>query len=561
MISRRFRIITLLVVIALALSSAALGSRRAQAQDGTFFGKTAAELFPDAVSDLERDNAMKALLAAGMPDGKALGEGKTLTVATLGQGARGGISGTLYFWRNAFEAATGAKLEIIEVPFGQLQTTIPTDFLTQQNTYDVIVNAAWFYGDYIGNGWIQPITKYVGDARFPSWKPEAVAAPLKNLMTWGGEWYGTTNDGDAQLFYYRRDVLADPKWQAEYKAATGKDLPNPPTSWQQLLEVTTFFNGKDWNGDGDPDDGISLHLKVGGQGMFHFMTLSAPFAITPADGDDPTKVTKYDNVYWFDPEDFSAVINEPGQVMALEFLKSLSATGQQAQFGWELGEAWDNFLGGNAIATFSWGDVGSLSQDTNRSKIKGKLGASRILCSEMWYDREAKAPVTNAEKPNCVGNTTGGSWHPMLSSFSDSPELGYYFMAMLANPSLNFYNATTGWQGIDPSSTYQLFPPRGEAKVEDYTAYGFDAGDVESYINGYGENMFSFPTSQTYLRIPGTPAYWTALDIRLSEVMTGQKTPKEGLDAVVEDWKAITDSVGGAEKQLPLYQAAIGYSK
>jgi hypothetical protein len=43
--------------------------------------------------------------------------------------------------------------------------------------------------------------------------------------------------------------------------------------------------------------------------------------------------------------------------------------------------------------------------------------------------------------------------------------------------------------------------------------------------------------------------------------MTGQKSAKEGLDAVVEDWKAITDSVGGAEKQLPLYQAAIGYSK
>ena len=60
--------------------------------------------------------------------------------------------------------------------------------------------------------------------------------------------------------------------------------------------------------------------------------------------------------------------------MALEFLQELAATGQEAQFGWQLGEAWDNFLGGNAIATFSWGDVGSLSQNTDRSAIRGVLG-------------------------------------------------------------------------------------------------------------------------------------------------------------------------------------------
>ena len=49
------------------------------------------------------------------------------------------------------------------------------------------------------------------------------------------------------------------------------DGPNPPKTWQQLLKVTTYFNGKDYNGNGKPGDGISLHLKVGGQGMFHFM--------------------------------------------------------------------------------------------------------------------------------------------------------------------------------------------------------------------------------------------------------------------------------------------------
>lgn len=545
-----------LLVVVLILS---LGFGTVVAQD-TFFGKTADDLFPDSPTQSEKELAFKALLAANIPDGHSLGEGKTITIGTLGQGARGGISGTIYFWRPAFEAATGAKMEIVEIPYGQLGTTIPADFLTGQYTYDAFVAAAWQYGDWVSNEWIQPIDQFIGDPRFPAWNPEDTGEPFRALLKWGDNTYGTQMDGDQQILYYRHDILNDPKWQAEFKAATGKDMVVPPQTWQQLYEITNFFNGKDWNGDGDPDDGISLHLKAGGQGHFHFSTLAASFAVTPADGPDPRKVTKYDNVYWFDPDDMTPLINQPGHVAALEFLQKLAKTGQDAQYGWELGAAWDNFLGGNAIATFSWGDVGSISQDPNRSVIKGNLGAAVIPCSDTWYDREKGEFVTDTENPNCVGNTTGGSWHPVLSAFTDEPELTYFFMAMLANPSINFYNSTTGWQGIDPCCSYQLFPPKGNASVDAYTAVGFDAGDMERYITAYGNNVYDKPISETYLRIPGTLEYiQNTLDVRLSEAMTGQKTAQEALDATAEDWNKITDTLG-RESQLRIYQESIGYT-
>jgi multiple sugar transport system substrate-binding protein len=147
-----------------------------------------------------------------------------------------------------------------------------------------------------------------------------------------------------------------------------------------------------------------------------------------------------------------------------------------------------------------------------------------------------------------------------MSAFTDDPELAYYMMAMLANPSINFYNATTGWQGIDPSSAYQLYPPRGTASPEDYAAVGFDLGDMERYINAYGANIFDKPTYLTYLRIPGTLEYiQETLDIRLSEAMTDQLTPQEALDATARDWNRITDELG-REEQLAIYRAAIGYN-
>ena len=547
--------LSLLLIVVLSITSLA---SVATAQD-TFMGLTAEQLFPGAQTDLERTSAMAALQAAGFPDATGRFAGQTLTVSVQQAGPRGGISGPYYFWREAFQALTGATLDIIEIPQAQYYTTTATDFLTGQNTYDVMNVGGWYMGDYVTNGWIQPIDSYINTEGYPTWEPDQVATPLYELLRWGGQTYAAVNDGDAQLLYFRKDILESPEWQAAYEAEVGSPMPYPINTLQDLLAITTFFNGKDWNADGDPDDGISLHLRSGGQGHFHFVTVAASFAITPAAGDNPRAVSKYDNVFWFDPDDMSALANSPGHVAALDYLVALTATGSPSQVGWELAEAWNNFLQGNAIATFSWGDVGSLAQLPDRSVIQGKLGAGRIPCSTQWYDRETSTMMDDAANPNCVGNVTGGSWMPVMSANTDTAELAYYFMAFHANRNINFWNSTAGWTGVDPSSLYQLFPPRGTASVEDYAQYGFNASDAEQYINAYGENLFSFPITLPYLRIPGTERYWNALDVRLAEVMSGQNQPQPALDQVATEWENVTNDIG-RDLQLGVYQAAIGYT-
>ena len=234
------------------------------------------------------------------------------TIGVYSAGQRGAISGPTYFWRNKFEELTGATYDIVEIPFAEMREKIFTDFQTGTNQYDVIINCSNWYGDSIANDLIQPIDKYFDDPRMPKWDRESIPPSIANLMQWGGQWYGTNNDHDAQVLYYRKDIIDDPKWQAEYKEETGEDMPVAMDTWEDVLKIAQFFNGKDWNGDGDPDDGITLHLKVGGQGFFHFLALSAPYVVTPAAGDDPTKVTKYNNVYFFDPETMEPLINSPG---------------------------------------------------------------------------------------------------------------------------------------------------------------------------------------------------------------------------------------------------------
>jgi multiple sugar transport system substrate-binding protein len=515
------------------------------------------EGFP-TMDENEAKLALAAFEAASKGDPDPAWEGKSFTIGVYSAGQRGPISGPLYFWRPKFEELTGATYDIVEIPFAELREKVFTDLMTGAGTYDVIINCSNYYGDYIYNDWIVPIDPYFDDPRFPEWDRDSVAPAVANLMKWGDHWYGGNNDHDAQVLYYRKDIIEDPKWQAAFKDEMGHDMPVAMDTWEDVLEIAQFFNGKDWNEDGDPDDGITLHLKVGGQGFFHFMSLSAPYVVIPYPGDPPTKVTQYHNVYWFDPETMEPLINSPGHVRALEMLMDLSKAGPPAMWGWSLGEAWADFLSGNAIMTFSWGDVGSLVQDPTQSVIQGKLGARGIPGTKFPYDME-KGQFLELDEPNFVGNQVGCSWHPVISKDAEDPDLAYYFMAWQSTPEINHWNVAFGWTGIDPGTTYDWFEPYGSATVEEYVAGGYDGGDAEEFIGSYQDNFYNYEIFQNYMRIPGSPEMQEIWDVHLSEAVTGQISAQEALDLTYDDWVRIIEDYG-KEDLLRLYQESIGYT-
>ena len=485
------------------------------------------------------------------PDEKPF-EGEEITVLTLDSGPKGGISGPIFAFRPVWEELTGAKLDIALVPITDLYAKMMLDLNEGQGLYDGIIVGAFFYGDLIAGNYMIPVDDYLASDEYPQWSYDSMPASLKNLHTWNDVGYGVLNDADGQVLYYRRDVLNDPKWQADFKAETGEDMVVPPKTWQQLLAISKFFAGKNWDGnDSDPDHGTVLHLKVGEQGHYHFQSFSAPFAITPGE-----EVTQHHNVYWFDPTDMTPLINSPGHVKALELLQELHATGPEAQVGWSLGEAWDYFLRGKSVFVFSWGDVGSLCQDESRSKIKGVCASAILPSSDTYWDHENQTWV-ETDDPQLVGNTTGGSWHGVISAFSESPDATYSFLSLMALKPVSMWNAQNGWTGVDPGYSYQFLEPNGEATVDDYVAAGWNADDVVDYTKAYFDN-FTADTMLTYLRIEGAPEYWDIMDKNLSAAMSGDKTAKQALDDTASAWEEITDRLG-RDKILKQYQEAIGF--
>ena len=420
------------------------------------------------------------------------------------------------------------------------------------DSYDAAVVAAFFYGDLVAGNHLAPVDPLLASGRFPRWSYDSMPPALRNLYSWDGVGYGVLNDADGQVFYYRRDVLTDPENQGAFKEAVGYDLPAPPQTWQQVLDIARFFNGRNWDPhDGRPDSGMVLHLKPGEQGFYHFQSLSAAFVVAPGPA-----VDRFHNVYWFDPQDMKPLINEPGHVAALELLQELNVTGPADQIGWRLPHAWEYFLRGKAVMMFSWGDLGALCQDEARSLVKGNCATAMLPGSTRYWDREQSMWVEPAE-PNRVGNTTGGSWHGVVLAGAQNQEAAYSFLSLMAIKPFSLWAVQHGWTGINPGFSYQMLPPRGEARLADYIKAGWDRADVEDYLAAF-DATFNAPSMPSYLRIRGTAEYWSVLDSELVAALGRRKTAKEALDATAAAWDEITDRLG-REQQRDAYQKAIGY--
>ena len=445
-----------------------------------------------------------------------------------------------------WEEQTGAHVNITKIPIDTLHQEIFAD-LKGPGQYDAYQTAAWFYGDFFTSDEpsIVEIAPFLKDPKYPYWDPDQFLPAMKRLYTWQGKLYGVLFDADAQILYYRKDVFGNADYQEKFKSKLGYDLPNPPKTMKEMHDVASFFTGWDWNGDGKDDWGISLHAKVNEQGFFHFLTLAAPYVVSPTN--------KY---FYFNPDDMKPLINSEGHLRALEDYVKFLANGPKEQIGWTLEQGWNVFLSGHAVMEPTWGDLPTLAQDRARSSVQGRVGATIIPGTTESFN-----PLTNQwEKTslNTVGNTNGGSWHCVISRLSKQKEAAYDFLAFMANKKNAFFNVVTGWTGVQPAMKYEYFPPVGTGNVEEWVNQGWDKADAIAYLNAYYANLV-LPAQEIYLRIPGAADYWHELDVRISSVLAGKTKPKEALDDIYQAWEQITDRYG-RESQKKLYTESYGAS-
>ncbi|MBV9298929.1 MAG: extracellular solute-binding protein, partial [Verrucomicrobia bacterium] len=437
-------------------------------------------------------------------------KGVTINVLVL----KATVGDCLKYHAPKWSEETGGHVNVAEVPIDTLHQQIFSDLSTGLGRYDTYMTGCWFYGDFFtGNEpYIVEIAPFLKDPKHPYWDPDQWLPAMRRLYSWQGKVYGVLFDGDAQILYYRKDIFEKPENQEKFKAKLGYDLPSPPKTMKQMHDLSTFFTGWDWNGDGQSDWGISLHAKVNEQGFFHFLTLASPYVVS--------KDNKY---FFFNPDTMKPLINSEGHLRALEDYVKFLPNGPKEAISWTLGQGWNLFLSGHAVMEPTWGDLPTFAQDPKSNLCQGKVGA----CVIPGVD-EAFNPITgkwDKYENNVAGNTNGGTWHCVISRFSKKKEATYDFLAYMANKKNAMFNCANGWTGVQPGMKYEYFPPIGNGSLDEWAQYGWNKDDATRYLNAYYENL-ALPNQEEYLRIPGAAEYWHELDVRVSAVLAGQAQPK-----------------------------------
>ena len=187
--------------------------------------------------------ALGILAAAGSAQAAGEFDGVTINVMTQ----TGAIQEPLQRRAPEFEALTGAKVNVIAVPFVDLYQKVLTDWASGTNSVDAAVFAPQWMVDYVAGGYLEDLTPRI--AADPAIEEEDVGAFFRDFsQKYGDKTYMITLDGDFHMMYYRTDVLE----------AAGK---KPPTTWDEYLDVAAAVHGQDMNGDGTPDFGSCIGKK------------------------------------------------------------------------------------------------------------------------------------------------------------------------------------------------------------------------------------------------------------------------------------------------------------
>ena len=160
-----------------------------------------------------------------------------------------------------FEKATGAKINVITVPFSDLYQKLLTDWASGTNSIDAGVFAPQWMVDYVTPGYLEDLSDKV--AADKNLKVDDIGQFFREFsQKFNGKTYMLTLDGDFQMAYYRTDVLE-------------KLGMKPPKTWDEYLAIAKAANGKDWNGDGKPDFGSCISKKRNAQAYWFITTISA----------------------------------------------------------------------------------------------------------------------------------------------------------------------------------------------------------------------------------------------------------------------------------------------
>ncbi len=437
-----------------------------------------------------------------------------------------------------FAKLTGAKVNVITVPFSDLYQKILIDASTKTNSYTGYVLAPQWMPDFVTPGYLEDLTDRLKADKALQW--EDVQAYFRDFSsTYKGRNYTIPLDGDFLVAYYRTDLLE----KAGLKA---------PETWEDYINIAKTFQGKDL-GFG-PGYGSCISKKRGAQAYWFIYAVAGSLLQSQGTAQGA----------FFDQDTMKPLTNNEAFAAALDIYKETTKYAPPDELNLDVGDTRGLFTSGKCALSIDWGDIGTLALDKATSKVQDKVGTIILPGSSQVLDR-ASGKLVKCDAKTCPYATNGvnhapfaafGGWSGAINSAAPSKakDATYAFLSYVSQPTQSNEDVTLGKTGFNPYRASQF------KNLDPWKKVGMSDAMATNYLGALSNSLAS-PNMVLDMRVPQNQKYQqVVLDTAISQFLAGEINRDQAMKQIYDGWEEITNEVG-RDKQLASYKASLGVVK
>jgi len=438
-----------------------------------------------------------------------------------------------------FEEKTGIKVNIVSEPaFQNLQPTLEAKAKAGSADYDVFMTGNLWVADFVNLGYAEPLDPYLAaDANNDEMAASDIPEGVRKKNEFGGKTYSMLVDNDNMFLFYRKDVFAEARWRDAFQAELGHELPTPPKTIGELIEVAKFFANKDWNPAAL--DEVSFVTSNAGLGQSHYYLYSfaAPYTVMPRG------VAPASGLLLFKP-DMTPLVNTPGFVRGVTEWKEIldccvrhlnDGDGPNGLLAREA--VIDQIIKGQSLMAVDWGDSGPAAFREG-AVVRDKLGFAMAPAALDYYNWQTQAWVS-VDAPNYAPVHQFNGWALYMASTSKKKQLAWNYIRHFISPDTSIKTVS------DPAGGYQPWRTSHSTNLQFWEDRGWRRGDAAEYAKAILDTT-NHPNRVIDVRIPGSFRYGDALEAELKLVAQGEKTPQKAMDDCAAKFDEITTDLGRA---------------
>lgn len=402
--------------------------------------------------------------------------------------------------KDAFESASGIRLDIQEAPYLEYASKVLNDATRRSGSFDCVLMETNRMGDLDNAGYLTDLSAWV-----EKYNPELdtmIAPQWRVWSQYNGKTIGLPTDGDVFMFYYRKDLLEDARERAAFEDRYGRELTVPATydEYNEVVEFFTrpddkFYGAVEWRVKGVTYDWFGQRLWSGGGSYFD--------------------------------ADMNPGINSEAGVRALEDMKALNQFMPPDVLSYGYVETVAAMSNGTTFSNITWPAAGKAVNDSSTSRTAGRWGFATV----------PGYVVDGSPNPKSM---SAPGYNFIVSEFSEGNKEAIYLYGQWLTSPENLTIAAANPRGNTDAIRRATFESPEMARI---------FPGAPSYLEAQLANLEQAVPDPI---LPGYAEYTQALEIEISNFMTGNGSAQEALDKVADQWNDITDGFG-REQQLEIW--------